>query len=167
MSQLDDLKQEATELGITFNKNIGEAKLQEKVEAFYASQETSGAEIEALVAKQEEAETKAKAEAPKQDSAMAKRIEREKAARKTRIITIIDNDQRVNNHTTTCTATCANEFFDLGTKILPLNEKIEVSQGHINVLKTVFIPLHMRDNKTGLSSVRMRPRYTISYEDVE
>lgn len=165
MSQLDDLKQEATDLGITFNKNIGEAKLQEKIDAHYEAQETSGAEIEALVAAQEkEVEVKAP---PKQDAAVAKRIAREKAARKTRVITIIDNDQRTNNHTTTCTATCANEFFDLGTKILPLNEKIEVSQGHINVLKTVFIPLHMKDNKTGLSSVRMRPRYTISYEDVQ
>lgn len=166
MSQLDELKQEATDLGIKFNKMIGEDKLREKIEAHYEAQETSGAEIEALVAAQEKEEV-AK-EAPKhKDTAVAKRIEREKAARKTRIITIIDNDQRVNNHTTTCTATCANEFFDLGTKILPLNEKIEVSQGHINVLKTVFIPLHMKDNKTGLSSVRMRPRYTISYEDVQ
>ena len=166
MSQLDELKQEAADLGITFNKNISEAKLQEKIEAHYEAQETSGAEVEALVAAQEHAEEVKSA--PKQsDAAVAKRIEREKAARKTRVITIIDNDQRVNNHTTTCTVTCANEFFDLGTKILPLNEKIEVSQGHINVLKTVFIPLHMKDNKTGLSSVRMRPRYTISYEDTK
>lgn len=159
MSQLDELKQEATDLGIKFNKAIGEAKLQEKIDAHYEAQETSGPALEAMVVAQEKA--------PKKVGFEAKRIAREKAARKTRVITVIDNDQRVNNHTTTCSVNCSNEFFDLGTKVLPLNEKIEVCQGHINVLKSVMIPLHQRDNTTGLSSVRLRPRYTISYEDVQ
>jgi len=163
MSTLQELKQEADELGVTYAKNVSANKLQEKIEQFYEAQETSGPALEAVVEKKE-------AEKPKADPVAAakanKRLEREKAARATRVVTIIDNDQRVNNQTTTCTVNCSNEYFDLGTVILPLNEKIEVAMGHIRTLEAVKIPLHVRDNKTGLSTVRMRPRYTISYENV-
>lgn len=164
MSTLQELKQEADELGVTYNKNIGANKLQEKIEQFYEAQETSGPAIEAAVVEKE-----AKASEPAKPSAdpkAAKRLAREKAARETKIVTIIDNDQRVNNQTTTCTVNCSNAFFDLGTRILPLNEKIEVAVGHLRTLEQVKIPLHVRDNKTGLSVVKLRPRYTISYENV-
>lgn len=164
MSTLQELRKEADELGITYSKNIGAGKLQEKIESFYESQETSGPALEEVVAEKEKA-----APTPTNkgvDPKLAKRLARENAARKTQVVTIIDNDQRVNNQTTTCTVNCSNEFFDLGTVILPLNEKIEVSTGHIRTLEGVKIPLHMRDNKTGLSQVKLRPRYTISYERV-
>ena len=171
MSTLEDLKSEANDLGISYNKRIGEKKLQEKIEAFYESKETSGPAV-AEVVKKEEAKvakdaksTPSKKFTPAEEADM-KRIIRERIARKTRVISVVDNDQRINNHATTCTVNCSNEFFDLGTKLLPLNEKIEVSQGHINVLKSVQIPLHVKDTKTGLSTVRLRPRYTISYEDM-
>lgn len=169
MSTLEELKQEARELGVEFHNNISANKLQDKIEQFYEAQETSGPALQAVVVEQEEKEearkdTKTSKSAV--DPKVAKRIEREKAAKTTKVVTIIDNDQRVNNQTTTCTVNCSNEFFDLGTVILPLNEKIEVAQGHIKTLEQVMIPLHMRDNKTGLSSVKMRPRYTISYENI-
>jgi hypothetical protein len=163
MSTLQELKQEADELGVSYAKNVSANKLQEKIEQFYESQETSGPALEAVVEQKEAEKPKASKTA---DAKEAKRIAREKAARATRVVTIIDNDQRVNNQTTTCTVNCSNEYFDLGTVILPLNEKIEVSMGHIRTLEAVQIPLHVRDNKTGLASVRMRPRYTISYENV-
>lgn len=166
MSDLKELKQEADDLGVKYAKNITAEKLQAKIDAHYEAQETSGPAVQEAVAEVEEA----KKEAPKKaaaksgmDPVMQKRHDREREARKTKVITIVDNDQRVNNHTTTCTASCANEFFDLGTKIFPLNEKIEVAVGHIKTLEGVKIPLHTRDNKTGLSTVKLRPRYTISY----
>lgn len=158
MSTLQELKQEADDLGITYAKNISANKLQEKIEAFYEASEASAPPV--VVEKEVE-----EAPAPKQ-TVVNKRLAREKAARETRVVTIIDNDQRVNNQTTTCTVNCSNEFFDLGTVILPLNEKIEVAMGHIRTLEQVKIPQHVRDNKTGLASVRLRPRYTISYENV-
>jgi len=164
MSTLQELKQEADELGLTYNKNIGAAKLSEKIEAFYEGQETSGPALEAAVAEKEKTATK-KADTV-EDPKIAKRIAREKAARETKIVTIIDNDQRVNNQTTTCVVNCSNSYFDLGTRILPLNEKIEVAMGHIRTLQEVKIPLHVRDNKTGLSMVKMRPRYSISFESI-
>jgi hypothetical protein len=158
MSTLQELKQEADDLGINYAKNVSANKLQEKIEAFYDGKEQEAPPIE--VAKEKE---EAPAAAPGKTN---KRLAREKAARETRVVTIIDNDQRVNNQTTTCTVNCSNEFFDLGTVILPLNEKIEVAMGHIRTLEQVKIPQHVRDNKTGLASVRLRPRYTISYENV-
>jgi len=157
MSTLDELKKEADDLGVTYAKNVSANKLQEKIEEFYESKENAAPRVEVKL------ETK---DADKADKGAAKRLAREKAARQTKVVTIIDNDQRVNNQTTTCTVNCSNEFFDLGTVILPLNEKIEVAMGHIRTLEEVKIPQHVRDNKTGLASVRLRPRYTISYENV-
>ena len=165
---LDELKDEATSLGLKFNKAIGPSKLKEKIDAYYEAQETSGPAIAKAVEKNEaEAQAKSKSSSVSVgvDPKLDKRRKREAAARKTRVVTVTDNDQRVNNHTNTCVVNCSNEFFDLGTKILPLNEKIEVCQGHINVLKSVQIPLHVKGND-GLAAVRMRLRYNISYEDI-
>ena len=97
---------------------------------------------------------------------MAKIIKRTSDAKKTRVVRIVDNDQRQNNHTTTCTVNCSNEYFDLGTRILPLNEPIEVAQGHLSTLKEVMITHHVKDVKTGLSAAKQRNRYSISSEDV-
>lgn len=166
--KLNELKKEATELGITFSPNIGEAKLQTKIDEFYESKETASQELEEVVEqleKEEEAPKKQSAKQNKSFRAIAKELERE--ARKTRVVTIIDNDQRINNQATSCIVNCSNEFFDLGTRILPLNEKVEVRQGHIDALKSVYPPQHMRDTTTGLSRVSLRPRYSIVYEDVK
>jgi hypothetical protein len=174
LNELENLKSEAATLGVTHSNSIGLVKLKEKIEKHYTDQETSGPEVAALVEKAaaaektETIETTETAETVRNEISFSeKRITAEKKARKTRVVMIIDNDQRINNHTTTCTVNCSNAYFSLGTKLLPLNEKIEVAQGHINVLKEVRIPLHAHDPKTGLSITKMRARYSISYEDVE
>jgi hypothetical protein len=161
VTPLDELKQEADELGVTYSKAIGLVKLQAKVDAFYKAKE--GPAISVPLEKVADTPVNGNRVSDKD----RKKVERKRNASKTRIVSLVDNDQRSNNHTTTCTANCSNEFFDLGTKVLPLNEKIEVMQGHLNVLKAVRIPLHAKDPKTGLSVVKMRPRYTISYEDIQ
>jgi len=161
-----ELKQEAKELGITFSANIGDDKLKSKIDEYYKSQETSGKEIEVAVKEteaKEQSEEKSAVIGNKTYREFAKELEKE--ARKTKVVTIIDNDQRVNNQTTSCTVNCSNEYFDLGTMILPLNMAVEVSQGHINSLKEVEIPQHTKDTKTGLSTVVMRPRYSVTIED--
>ena len=171
MNELDDLKKEADELGLTYSAQIGVAKLQEKIDAYYESQETSEKELIAAMKAKEEAEKAG--EQPEEKAVQTskvpaksanKRAERRKAAEATKVVTIIDNDQRVNNVTTTCTVNCSNMYFDLGTMLLPLNMAVEVKQGHLNVLKELKIPQHVKDTKSGLSQVRMVPRYTISYE---
>lgn len=161
MSTLEDLKSEAEFLGVSFHPNISESKLKDKIDAFNKENagKDSGTDATEAVTKASTAAT------PKTTNyrVIAKELERE--ARKTHVVTIIDNDQRVNNHTTSCTVNCSNEYFDLGTLILPLNEKVEVRQGHLDVLKEVRIPQHMSDpNNKAVSVMVMRPRYTIQYE---
>ena len=167
-TSLEELKQEARDLGIEFSANIGAAKLQAKIDAYYAGQENSSKEVIEAVKVKEESKQKddntlvTTTENRDTISAISKaRAE----ANKTKVVTIIDNDQRVNNQTTTVTVNCSNMYFDLGTVILPLNLPVEVRQGHLNVLKELKIPQHVKDGKTGLSTVRMVPRYTLSYED--
>lgn len=168
--EIEDLKSEAASLGIKHNASIGVEKLKAKIEDYYTAQETSGAELDKLVEKveEEEKESPAVAKALKGlDPRIAKRRAREAAARKTRIVVILDNDQRSNNHTTTCSVNCSNSFFDLGTVFLPLGEKIEVCQGHLNVLRETIIPIHKLNPKTGLSTTQTRARYSINYQDVQ
>ena len=160
MSDLTELKKEADDLGVAYPTNITANRLQEKIEEFYEAKEAAAPK---LVVADEPEEQENVVEPSKQSIAHAKRLRREKAAKVIARVNIVDNDQRVNNHTTTCTVNCSNHYLDLGTRILPLNENIEVTMGHLRTLARVKIPLHVRDNKTGLSSVRLRPRYTISY----
>ena len=179
--KIDQLKQEADELGISYNPRIGEDKLQAKIDAFYKAQETSGKEVdEAIEAVETEnvdenteddvTETTKSAKTIKVEELKGKRkmavLARElyEKAKVTKIVTIIDNDQRVNNQTTTCKANWTNEYYDLGTKTFPLNTPIEIAVGFIKVLKNVRIPHHVKDMKTGLSKTTMRPRYSISEE---
>ena len=161
MQDIEELKNEAAALGVAFKSNISAEKLKLKIEAHYEAGETS----EAVIAKAVEAKNEVAPTPTVNKKQQTKRQKREVDSRKTRIVLIVDNDQRSNNHTSTCVVNCSNEYFDLGTRILPLNEKIEVAQGHINVLKEVQIPLHVRNSKTGLSVTKQRARYNISYED--
>jgi len=157
---LEDLKEEADQLGVRYNNNIGKNKLIEKIEACYEAEETSTITTNASSEENDSED----AWTPQKKRQLA--LEREKRARTTQIIEIIDNDQRVNNQTTSVTVNCTNDHFDLGTVILPLNTPVEVMQGHIDVLKTIRIPQHVRGDN-GLSIVQTRNRYSISLVDVD
>lgn len=165
MSTLQELKQEATELGIEFSANIGATKLAEKIEEFYKSQETSGEEIQAAVEAKEKSEEKPAVKGKEDKYARAKKAE--ERARQTRIVTITDNDTRENNQTTVAIANCSNLYFDLGTVYIPLNIPVEVKQGHIDTLANLEIPLHVKDAKSGLFKTEVRKRYSISYEQID
>ena len=170
MSKIEELKQEATELGISFPQNIGADKLQVKIDEYYESQETSGNGIQDAVKKQEAMEQSEEKSAVKDNDDVNTHMNKyakksEEDARKTRIVTITDNDQRENNQTTVAVVNCSNIYFDLGTAYIPLNVPVEVKQGHLNVLSETEIPLHVKDPKTNLSTLTMRKRYAISYED--
>jgi len=163
--KLDELKREADELGIKYSPNIGEEKLSEKIEAYYKSQETSAKEIMKAVEAKEQGGSKEKLVATgKTNMAVLAKKLYEKAKQPV-VVTIIDNDQRVNNQTTTCKATWGNAYYDMGTQIFPLNIPIQIPQGFVTTLKEVQIPHHIKDPKTGLSVSSMRNRYTITYED--
>lgn len=162
--ELEQLKEEARELGLEFSANIGAAKLQEKIDAYYKSQETSGKEIQEAVAKKEAEEQSEERPAVTGTGDAMAILARDlyEQARKTRIVTIVDNDQRVNNQTTVCKANWSNAYYDLGSRIFPLNTPIEIPQGFIDVLLEVKIPHHIKDPKSQLSSTVMRNRYSIT-----
>lgn len=161
--KLEELKQEAAELGISHSPNIGEEKLQSKIDEYYKSEEKKAPKIE-VISEGEAPDTRSVSTGKTSMTVLAKKLYDK--ARQTRIVTIIDNDQRVNNQTTTCKANWTNNYYDMGTRIFPLNIPIEIPIGFINVLKEVQIPHHTKDPKTGLAVTTMRPRYTISYEDI-
>lgn len=163
---IDELKIEATQLGLSFRSDISAEKLAEKIEAHY----TASSAESVVVAKVEvtEAEEAKALEVENTTSFQAYVQKQRREAEKTQIVTIIDNDSRVNNLTTTLTVTASNEYFDLGTVILPLNERVEVRQGHLNVLKELRIPQHIKSAADpSISTMVMRPRYTIQYEQAE
>lgn len=163
---IEELKTEADSLGVKYSPNIGAEKLKAKIDAYYESQETSGKEIQDAVEQKEKSEEKSAESDKKAQSKREKIAAKKKEANETRVVKVIDNDQRVNSQTTTCKVTCANMYFDLGTVIVPLGVPVELKKGHINVLKSLLIPQHARDPKTGLSMTRMVQRYSISYEDI-
>ncbi len=161
---IKDLKREADDLGVKYSPNIGVEKLQEKITSFYGSKETLTERTEAAISDPKQPDKEVSLGWTDADRRKLSK-DREAEARKTRIVTIIDNDSRVNNQTTTCHATCGNAYFDLGGVVLPLNMEVQVHVGHINSLKGVMIPMHVKDHKTGLCEYVLRSRYTISYSD--
>jgi hypothetical protein len=168
MSTLQELKQEATDLGIEFSANIGATKLAEKIEDYYKSQETSGEEIQAAVeAKEAKEKSEEKPAVKGKEDKYARAKKAEERARQTRIVTITDNDTRENNQTTVAIANCSNLYFDLGTVYIPLNIPVEIKQGHLDTLANLEIPLHVKDAKSGLFKTEVRKRYSISYEQID
>ena len=163
---IEELRKEADELGISYAPGIGAAKLASRIEEFYASQETTSNVIEQAVQTQAQlVNTSPNAATVNQVNRMnviARRMEDE--ARVTHVVVITDNDQRENNVTTTVSVSCGNDYFDLGTIRIPLNIPVEVMQGHINVLKEIIIPQHVKD-VDGSSRMVFRPRYSLAYQD--
>jgi len=160
MTKLEELKKEATDLGITYSPNIGEAKLEAKIEEYYKSDETNSDTIKKEIEKKEATKVKVKT-----NTLRNRANEAERKARIPHIVTIVDNDQRENNVTTMVSVTCGNDWFDLGLVRIPLNEPVEVMQGHLNVLKEIKIPMHSIDRKSGLTRTTLRQRYSIDYQD--
>lgn len=155
---LDELKAEADSLGIVYNKNIGADKLAAKIDEFYTASETKSTVTVTL--KEDPVVPVVKKGRTVRELA----IEAKAKAMATRIVTITDNDQRENNLTSVVSVTCANEYFDLGTKRIPLNIPVELEQGFIDVLSEVIIPMHVIDHKTGQSIRSMRRRYSIAFD---
>jgi hypothetical protein len=161
---LASLKTEAIQLGIDFQDNVTATALQKIIDTHYDSLEASNPSTPVVVAEEvsEEPTVAPVAKSGKLTLSQKARIA-EAEARKTRIVTIFDNDTRENNETTVAVVNCGNTFFDLGTVYVPLGERVEIMLGHLNVLKEVQIPHHMSSGSG--SRVTSRNRYTINYED--
>jgi len=157
---IEELREEAEQLGIVYNKNIGADKLAIKIEEHYTALENGTPAPTVKVA--EVAEIKS-AKGYRPIGVRAK--EAKAAALVTHIVVITDNDQRENNLTQVVSINCSNDYFDLGTVRVPLNVPVELAQGYINVLEEIRIPMHTRDQRTGLGKTVVRNRYSIAYQD--
>jgi hypothetical protein len=160
---LTTLKTEASQLGIDFEDTVTASALQKIIDTHYESLEASDPSAPVVV-KEEEAEV------PKGTSVKSGKMTinqkariAEAEARKTKIVTIFDNDTRENNETTVAVVNCSNPYFDLGTVYVPLGERVEIMVGHLNVLKEIQIPHHMSSGAG--SKTTLRSRYTINFED--
>lgn len=175
---IDELKEEAASLGIDHHPNIGAAKLKERIDQHYEELEKDepSVPVEAQAETQEDKEEQKPTAAPQTSKHVPdgkRRMTMQEFAahnaremRKTRIVTIIDNDKRVNDKTTTAVVNCTNGRFDLGSRIIPLNERVEVRKGHIEILAAILIPHHVEDpKKPGMMTTVMRPRYSIQYHN--
>jgi len=159
---IDELRAEADELGIVYNKNIGADKLALKIEEHYTALENGTPAPTVKAVEVAEAEVKG-AKGYRPIGVRAK--EAKAAALVTHIVVITDNDQRENNLTQVVSINCSNDYFDLGTVRVPLNTPVELAQGYINVLNEIKIPMHTRDQRTGLGKTVVRNRYSIAYQD--
>lgn len=154
---LEDLKLEATELGITFPNNIGAEKLQAKIDQWYEN-ETSVKEDEDIV----EAKTAAKnadikpATTKSNIRQIIKAMERENA--KTAIVKVTMVDRREANTATSVYASSGNVSMNI-----PLDTFVEVPKLLINQLDTAKALIH-KENKEGLSTPMMVKKYVIEYK---
>lgn len=175
---IDELKEEAASLGIEYHPNIGAAKLKERIDQHYEELEKDepSVSVEVQAETQEDKEEQVPTVAPQTSKHVPdgkRRMTMQEFAahnaremRKTRIVTIIDNDKRINDKTTTAVVNCTNGRFDLGSRVIPLNERVEVRQGHIEILAAILIPQHVEDpKKPGTMTTVMRPRYSIQYHN--
>ena len=169
VSELDELKIEAKELGLEFSANIGKVKLQAKIDEFYAaSAEESAPIIEEEVEVEEKDEIEIPAKMGKAESAMMKfkrdSKKRQKDSLKTRVVIVSSMDIRENLETNTAVV-------DAGTvgRTIPLNEPVELPLCLIELLKGIQITKPVKEIKngqpTGNSINKLINKYVVANQD--
>ena len=156
--ELDELKTLADELGITYPKNIGVAKLQEKIDAENQtaddSVEVPAVEVEPVLEKLVEATIK---ETP-DEKFRRQSAERRIAAKKTRVVTITNLDKRDNDKTTSAWLSAG----DLAYPV-PLDVAVELPIALITVAKNLKIMNHVDDGSgTGNKMNKWMNKYAVN-----
>ena len=184
---MDELKAEATGLGITFSPNIGEKTLLGKIDAFYESQsagdlvkekDESTSEDETETDETNEQTHKA-GEAIVVDKPITKSkkvqfremiMAAKNAAMKTRVVTITSNDKRDNDVATTTYLGFENQYFGI-SRIVPLDVPMELEIALIDVAKTTYITLHKDEiidgKRTGNKKAVPVRKLNVSFEDMQ
>lgn len=191
---MEELKAEATGLGLDFKGMKSKKEVHQLIEDFYESQAADGLvksieDVDALEESATEAEdigdivaaepTTVVAKVEKKVEAKRKlsprefmsQLARENKAKamKTRVVRLTNNDKRESHVTTTAYLSCENQFFGL-SKIVPLDTPIELEQCLIDVAKDVTIMLHVdevddKGRRTGNQTHKPVKKFVISYED--
>lgn len=160
---LDELKAEATSLGIEFAPRISADKLAEKIEAFYNAQSSADA-----VKVKTDDEVIVPVAAGNSFQAIIAKAKAE--AFKTRVVTISSNDKRDSEYTTTAYLSMENQHFGV-SKLIPLDIPIELEQCLIEVAQTTMITLHKDEiidgRRTGNKIPTSVRKYNVSFEDMK
>jgi hypothetical protein len=165
---LEELKQEANGLGITYSPNIGAGTLADKIEAYYESQ--SAGDVVQMVEEDEVA-----GEAPPVAKTLTKQAkinlrvaEAKKKAFSKKVVTLTSNDKRTNEYETTAYLSFENQYFGL-SKLVPLDIPVELEVGLIEVAKSTKILIHkdeiVEGKRTGNKTSSMIRKYNVSYEE--
>lgn len=161
---MQELKDEAASLGVEIKGLKSKKDVKKAIDDFYESQAADD-----LVKIKDEDDIIEEDRPNNTTKTMAQwALELKGRALKTKVVTITSNDQRDNHLTSTVYLSCENQYWGI-SKIVPLNEKVELEQGLIDCAKDVEIMLHIDEIidgvRTGNKTMRMIKKYSVSYED--
>ena len=171
---IEELREEATVLGITYNANIGAEKLAAKIEEYYVAQANADKVVEKTpevipdpTVDHSTPESKHATFEAKQRKAVA---EAKAAAMATKIVTVTSNDKRDNDMVTSEYVSCENQYFGIA-KYVPFDIPVELEVCLIEVLKSSMITLHKDEivdgRRTGNKIPMSVRKFNISYEDIK
>lgn len=165
---LEELRAEADVLGIEYSKNIGAAKLAEKIEEYYAK-EAAGSTVKEL-SEEKELDAPQKKRLSEEETLRKMVADAKAAAMKTKIVTLSSTDKRDNDVVTSVYLSCENQYFGLA-KYVPLDVPVELEECLIEVARATMITLHRDEiidgRRTGNKVPQSVRKYTISYEDMK
>ena len=165
MSQeLDDLKNEADSLGITYSTNIGVAKLQEKVDAYYKqeSEVNSQPVVKDEPQKEEKVSGKPKTiEQIREEAVMKGRMiiaQSVKESRELDVVKIVMVDKRE-------ASTATSAYFNNGIDAMrvPLDVFVEMPKGLIAMAESAKATIHVESN--GVTTPKDVKKYVVEYKN--
>lgn len=161
---IEELKQEADVLGLTYSPNIGIAKLAEKIEAHYTSLSAG----DSVVAKVEEI-VEVKLENESKDDLIRRLVaDAKKLAYATKVVTVSNNDKRESEYMTADYFGFENQYFGVSL-LVPFDIPTQLPQCIIDVIKSTPITLHKDEvvdgRRTGNRIPVQTRKYNISYDE--
>jgi len=164
MTDRKQLLAKATDLGLTFPKNISTLRLEELIINSLESEITPPAVNEAELAVPEPVEeTPSISKLEQRRNAI--RTAKEKAFA-TQIVTITNKDNRENDFMTTAYLSFENQHFGL-SKLVPLDIPVELEQGLINIAESTLMTLHKDEvvdgKRTGNKVSTQVKKFAVSY----
>lgn len=163
---IEELRAEADALGLTYNQNIGAAKLAEKIEEHYTSLSAG----DSIQVKEEVVQPVAKDNKKETKDELIRRLaaEAKLAAFATKVVTVSNNDKREAEHMTADFFGFENQYFGISL-LVPFDIPTQLPQCIIDVIKSTPITLHKDEivdgRRTGNRVPVQTRKYNISYEE--
>lgn len=157
---LEDLKREADELGLTYNERIGAAKLKAKIDEHYASLDKDGADKAVVVEKADDEETKPETGKKEDPRLAALRIikEQERKNREPIVVKITMVDKREASY-------AKSAYFNTGSTAMrvPLDTWVEMPKILVDMAENAKALVHI-EQSNGTSINRMQKKYVVEYK---